>query len=100
MELGENGSCDRSRPYGERIETLARVLLKRYGVGFRSLLARESRLPPWRELAMAYRRLERAARSAAGASYPDSAASSSRCPTRSGGYARCESWKRKANWVR
>jgi len=40
------------------VETLARVLLKRYGVVFRSLLARESGLPPWRELAAVYRRLE------------------------------------------
>jgi ATP-dependent Lhr-like helicase len=42
----------------DRLEAVARVLLKRYGVVFRSLLARESRLPPWRELAMVYRRLE------------------------------------------
>ena len=34
------------------------MLLKRYGVVFRSLLARESRLPTWRELVMVYRRLE------------------------------------------
>ena len=34
------------------------MLLKRYGVVFRSLLARESGLPAWRELAAAYRRLE------------------------------------------
>jgi ATP-dependent Lhr-like helicase len=41
-----------------RTETIARTLLKRYGVVFRSLLARESRLPTWRELAGVYRRLE------------------------------------------
>jgi ATP-dependent Lhr-like helicase len=41
-----------------RIEQVARVLLRRYGVVFRALLARESRLPTWRELAMVYRRLE------------------------------------------
>jgi ATP-dependent helicase Lhr and Lhr-like helicase len=41
-----------------QVETIARVLLKRYGVVFRSLLARESRLPTWRELVMVYRRLE------------------------------------------
>jgi ATP-dependent Lhr-like helicase len=41
-----------------RIELVARALLKRYGVVFRSLLARESGLPPWRELAAVYRRLE------------------------------------------
>jgi ATP-dependent Lhr-like helicase len=42
----------------ERVEAIARALLTRYGVVFRALLARESRLPPWRELAMVYRRLE------------------------------------------
>ncbi|MBI4208055.1 MAG: DEAD/DEAH box helicase [Betaproteobacteria bacterium] len=42
----------------EKIETIARTLLKRYGVVFRALLARESALPPWRELVMVYRRLE------------------------------------------
>jgi len=43
---------------GERVEKIARVLLRRYGVVFRALLARESRLPTWRELAKVYRRLE------------------------------------------
>lgn len=42
----------------EWIETVARTLLRRYGVVFRALLARESGLPSWRELAMVYRRLE------------------------------------------
>ncbi|HEV7821975.1 MAG TPA: hypothetical protein VGO84_12410, partial [Burkholderiales bacterium] len=42
----------------ERTEPIARALLARYGVVFRTLLARESRLPPWRELVMVYRRLE------------------------------------------
>jgi ATP-dependent Lhr-like helicase len=41
-----------------RVEAIARALLKRYGVVFRSLLVRESRLPTWRELVMVYRRLE------------------------------------------
>ncbi len=41
-----------------RTEAIARALLKRYGVVFRALLARESRLPTWRELVMVYRRLE------------------------------------------
>jgi ATP-dependent Lhr-like helicase len=50
---------ERGRTEGEgRIEAIARILLKRYGVVFRSLLARESRLPTWRELATVYRRLE------------------------------------------
>ncbi|HET7840335.1 MAG TPA: DEAD/DEAH box helicase, partial [Terriglobia bacterium] len=34
------------------------MLLKRYGVVFRDLLARESNLPKWRELQIAFRRLE------------------------------------------
>ena len=41
-----------------RVEAIARGLLKRYGIVFRSLLSRESRLPTWRELVMVYRRLE------------------------------------------
>jgi ATP-dependent Lhr-like helicase len=45
-------------PDAERVEAAARALLKRYGVVFRALLVRESRLPPWRELATVYRRLE------------------------------------------
>jgi ATP-dependent Lhr-like helicase len=43
---------------GTRVEQVARALLRRYGVVFRALLARESRLPAWRELAAVYRRLE------------------------------------------
>ncbi|HXS51475.1 MAG TPA: DEAD/DEAH box helicase [Usitatibacter sp.] len=39
-------------------ESIALVLLKRYGVVFRSLLQRESNLPPWRDLVRAYRTLE------------------------------------------
>jgi ATP-dependent Lhr-like helicase len=39
-------------------EVVARTLLKRYGVVFRSLLQRESHLPPWRDLVRVYRRLE------------------------------------------
>jgi len=39
-------------------EAVARTLLKRYGVVFRSLLQREGNLPPWRELVRVYRRLE------------------------------------------
>jgi ATP-dependent Lhr-like helicase len=40
------------------VEAVARTLLKRYGVVFRSLLQRESQLPQWRELVRVYRRLE------------------------------------------
>jgi ATP-dependent Lhr-like helicase len=41
-----------------RADMIARTLLKRYGVIFRALLARETGLPPWRELVRVYRRLE------------------------------------------
>jgi ATP-dependent Lhr-like helicase len=40
------------------IELQARVLLQRYGVVFRRLLARESSAASWRELVMVYRQLE------------------------------------------
>ena len=40
------------------VEASARQLLARYGVVFRDLVLRESTLPPWRELAMVFRRLE------------------------------------------
>jgi ATP-dependent helicase Lhr and Lhr-like helicase len=42
----------------ERIEQQARQLLRRYGVVFRDLLAREHEAPPWRVLLATYRRLE------------------------------------------
>src|SRR6185295_4576598 len=42
----------------ERVEAIARTLLRRYGVVFRRLLERESLLPPWREMLQVYRRLE------------------------------------------
>ncbi len=40
------------------LERLARIYLRRYGVVFRDLLARESSPPPWRDLLRAYRALE------------------------------------------
>ena len=45
--VGENG-----------VEAVARTLLRRYGVVFRSLLARESFAVPWRDLLRELRRLE------------------------------------------
>src|SRR5690606_27667988 len=42
----------------QRAENWARLLLRRYGVMFRDLLARESVAPPWWELVREYRRLE------------------------------------------
>jgi ATP-dependent Lhr-like helicase len=43
---------------GERAEAVARRLLRRYGVVFKQLCARERRLPPWRDILTALRRLE------------------------------------------
>jgi ATP-dependent Lhr-like helicase len=54
--IGDNSIPSNSG--AERMEAIARTLLKRYGIVFRALLARESGLPPWRELVMIYRRLE------------------------------------------
>ncbi len=42
----------------DRQEQLARQFLRRYGVVFRDLLARETHAPPWRDLLRIYRRLE------------------------------------------
>ncbi len=39
-------------------ESACWMLLKRYGVVFRDVIAREANLPTWRELLMAFRRLE------------------------------------------
>ncbi|HLX77236.1 MAG TPA: DEAD/DEAH box helicase [Terriglobales bacterium] len=41
-----------------QVEAACWMLLRRYGVVFRDLLAREAIVPKWRELAMAFRRLE------------------------------------------
>jgi ATP-dependent helicase Lhr and Lhr-like helicase len=49
---------DENRDPQRRIEALCRILLKRYGVVFRELLSREMPMPPWRELLVAFRRLE------------------------------------------
>jgi ATP-dependent Lhr-like helicase len=40
------------------VETLGWALLRRYGIVFRRLLAREASTVPWRELSRVYRRLE------------------------------------------
>jgi ATP-dependent Lhr-like helicase len=40
------------------IEAACWMLLRRYGIVVRDVLAREANLPPWRELLMAFRRLE------------------------------------------
>ena len=40
------------------VEAACWMLLRRYGIVVRDLLAREANLPPWRELLTAFRRLE------------------------------------------
>ena len=50
-ETGSTGSAP-------NLEPLARQLLKRWGVVFRDLLAREPCAPSWRDLIQVYRRLE------------------------------------------
>jgi ATP-dependent Lhr-like helicase len=40
------------------VEATCWMLLRRYGVVFREVLARESNLPKWRELLIGFRRLE------------------------------------------
>jgi ATP-dependent Lhr-like helicase len=47
-----------AHPSARSSELVAWTLLRRYGVVFKRLLARESVRPPWRELLMVYRRLE------------------------------------------
>jgi ATP-dependent Lhr-like helicase len=46
------------RDHVAAVEATCRMLLDRYGVVFRELLARESVLPKWRELLLTFRRLE------------------------------------------
>ncbi len=51
--------ADEAPPAAEPdVEAVARQLLRRYGIVFRDLLARENTLPPWRDLLRVYRRLE------------------------------------------
>ncbi len=52
-------SGDEPRPRRDEIEeAMARQLLRRYGVVFREVLAREGRAPAWRTLLGSYRQLE------------------------------------------
>lgn len=46
------------RESGIAVETFCRTLLRRYGIVFRRLLARETNTVPWRDLTRVYRRLE------------------------------------------
>jgi ATP-dependent Lhr-like helicase len=52
--LYTDAAADRTKA----VEATCWMLLKRYGVVFRDLLAREAILPKWRELQIAFRRLE------------------------------------------
>ncbi len=52
--LLQSEGADRDRS----VESCCWMLLRRYGVVFRDLLARETNLPRWRELQIGYRRLE------------------------------------------
>jgi ATP-dependent helicase Lhr and Lhr-like helicase len=52
--LHTDSAADRDRT----AESCCWMLLRRYGVVFRDLLARETNLPRWRELQIAFRRLE------------------------------------------
>jgi len=47
-----------SRREEHRNESLARQYIRRYGVVFRDVLARETHAPPWRDLVRIYRRFE------------------------------------------
>jgi ATP-dependent Lhr-like helicase len=42
----------------KQVEHIARTLLNRYGVVFRTVLEKETALPPWRDLLYVYRRME------------------------------------------
>lgn len=50
--------AEHSVPRIKAIESLCRVLLRRYGVVFRDVVQRESNLPSWRELLACFRILE------------------------------------------
>lgn len=49
---------EKSVDHAKQIEATCWLLLKRYGVVFRDLLAREKNIPNWRELLITFRRLE------------------------------------------
>ena len=51
-------TTEESRANPERAEFVARTYLRRYGIVFKRLLAREAGAPAWRDLLMTYRRLE------------------------------------------
>jgi len=54
----EHGGPKSAAERDQSFESCCWMLLRRYGVVFRDLLARETNLPRWRELQIAFRRLE------------------------------------------
>ncbi|MCI0453634.1 MAG: ATP-dependent DNA helicase, partial [Candidatus Dadabacteria bacterium] len=54
----DSNSKDQKKGDSEALITIARVLLRRYGVVFRRLTDNESLLPPWRKLVRVFRTLE------------------------------------------
>ena len=58
IDAGEHSRPKTGAERDQSIESCCWMLLRRYGVVFRDLLARETNLPRWRELQIAFRRLE------------------------------------------
>jgi ATP-dependent Lhr-like helicase len=56
--IARTGAIERARRTDAALESAAKMLLARYGVLFRDLLARESNAPKWRDLLNILRRLE------------------------------------------
>ena len=58
LYLEDDADASEARRQERRAEATCWMLLRRYGIVFRELLVRESGLPRWRELQVAFRRLE------------------------------------------
>ncbi|MGE5114061.1 MAG: DEAD/DEAH box helicase, partial [Acidobacteriaceae bacterium] len=58
LYIGDEADGSEMRRQERRAEATCWMLLRRYGIVFRELLVRESGLPRWRELQVAFRRLE------------------------------------------
>jgi ATP-dependent Lhr-like helicase len=56
--LIDRGAAGQGGSDADAVELAARALLRRYGVVFKRLLAREAGAPAWRELLLEFRRLE------------------------------------------
>ncbi len=51
-------SVEAQPQHSDRVMVIARQFIRRYGIVFRDLLARETHAPPWRDLVRAYRSME------------------------------------------